>query len=241
MRSKELFSLSASPHPCLSVLPGAPGGTVISPWEGWRALFSLEVDVYRGRRCSAWEAVMTRFHCQEGAWRWGSWCFPWKQNWQPVQVRIQQITSFLYPASHPQRSNFCLRKSSVCSRQLMLHLRFQFRIMQQPERVLERLHHVYWHRVLVVQVEDSFRGHLRVKSGLPFTWSEEKSWGILKGNFAAWFGWFTFKIHSIHEHQHHVMGNSLQKVWNVTIGGVLHPLVDLLHRNQRDRPGLVPD
>lgn len=34
IQRKNYFSLSASPHPCLSVLPGAPGGTVISPWEG---------------------------------------------------------------------------------------------------------------------------------------------------------------------------------------------------------------
>lgn len=103
--------VSESPHPCLSVLPGAPGGTVVSSWASWRVIFSPEVDVYRGRRCSVWEAVTTRFHCQEGAWQWGSWCFPWKQNWQPGEERIQLIPPFLHPASPPSSCNFCVRKA----------------------------------------------------------------------------------------------------------------------------------
>lgn len=48
--------------------------------------------------------------------------------------------------------------------------------------------------------------------------------------------WLTFKIHSIHEHQHNIVRNILQEAEYVTIGGVLYPLVDLLHRNQRDGP-----
>lgn len=47
--------------------------------------------------------------------------------------------------------------------------------------------------------------------------------------------WFTFEIHSVHEHKHHVMWNTFQEVGDLTIRGVLHPLVDLLHRDQRDR------
>lgn len=46
--------------------------------------------------------------------------------------------------------------------------------------------------------------------------------------------WFTFEVHSIHEHKHHIMRDILQEVGDVTVGGVLHPLVDLLHRDQRD-------
>lgn len=170
METQIFLSPCASPHPCLSVLLGAPGDTVISPWVSWRALFSPEVDVYRGRRCSVWKALMTRFHCQAGAWQWGSWCFPWRKNWQPVQGRIHFIPSFLYPASLPRSSNLWIRKGFRCSWQLLIYLRFQFGIVQQPERVLGRLHHVYWHRVLAVQVEDSFGGRERVKLCLPFTW-----------------------------------------------------------------------
>lgn len=46
---------------------------------------------------------------------------------------------------------------------------------------------------------------------------------------------FTFEVDSIHEHEHHIMWDALQEVGDVTIGGVLHPLVDLVHRDQRDR------
>lgn len=92
----------ASSHPCLSVLLGAPGGTVISPWVSWRALFSPEVDVCRGQRCSVWEALKTRFQCQGRAWQWGSWCFPWRKNWPPVQGRIPLISSLPRPASFPE-------------------------------------------------------------------------------------------------------------------------------------------
>lgn len=48
--------------------------------------------------------------------------------------------------------------------------------------------------------------------------------------------WLTFEVHGIHEHKHHVMRNTFQEVGNVTVGDVLHPLVDLFHRDQRDWP-----
>lgn len=45
---------------------------------------------------------------------------------------------------------------------------------------------------------------------------------------------FTFEVDSIHEHEHHIVWDTLQEVGDVTIGSILHPLVDLLHRDQRD-------
>ena len=46
--------------------------------------------------------------------------------------------------------------------------------------------------------------------------------------------WFTFEENSVHEHEHHVIWNTFQEVGDVTLGGVLHPLVDLFHGDQRD-------
>lgn len=70
-------------HPCWWAPPGAPGGTAASLWVSWPALFSPEVDVRKGQRCSVWEALMTRFLCPAKAWRLRSWCFPWRENWRP--------------------------------------------------------------------------------------------------------------------------------------------------------------
>lgn len=47
--------------------------------------------------------------------------------------------------------------------------------------------------------------------------------------------WITFEVHSVHEHKHHVMWNTFQEVGDVTIGDVLHPLVDLLYGDYRNR------
>lgn len=47
---------------------------------------------------------------------------------------------------------------------------------------------------------------------------------------------FTFEVDSIHEHKHNVMWNTFQEVGDVTFSDILHPLVDLFHRDQGDRP-----
>lgn len=85
-----------------------------------------------------------------------------------------------------------------------------------------------------VSCRDSLLGQVSNPDRPTRSWQSEESFQWLVERL-------TFKIHSIHEHQHNIMRNVLQEVRDVTIGGVLYPLVDLLHRDQRDGPRAVPE
>lgn len=51
----------------------------------------------------------------------------------------------------------------------------------------------------------------------------------------------TFEVHGVHEHEHNVMRNIRQEMGDVTVGGICHPLVDLLGRGQREGHRPVPE
>lgn len=53
--------------------------------------------------------------------------------------------------------------------------------------------------------------------------------------------WVTFEVHSVDEHKNHIMWNTFQEVGDVAIGGVIHPMIDLLQRGQGNRLWLVPE
>ena len=47
-------------------------------------------------------------------------------------------------------------------------------------------------------------------------------------------------MHSVDEHEHHVVWNAFHEVHDFPVGGVLHPLVDVLHRDERSRACSIP-